>query len=337
MTSRYNARVLNRRIDLESVTRVVSATGTVRDLVNIPRRHRQLLRESSDYNTIASAMYMLTDSSEAIGAYGRNAVAGRDETYLRSYGVLQALYLQQDAAFWLCKLLRIQPMSSFKDPGKWARSVPSLNAARSARNNSIGHPVRRDRSGPLASYFLVQSSLRFGFFQLLEAEEGERRFVNVDVSRLINEQLTAMSILLDDAARQLQDADRLHKRNFMDEKLRAIFDGLDHAVGHLGAVTDSDNRLMTSGFAEMIRERLSKFRNALVARDEPFEADLEYCYRKLHRALRVLEDHVEGEMYADADLAEVAAALVPHEIEHLRRYAQQVDEDYAEGAPQGQP
>ena len=39
------------------------------------------------------------------------------------------------------------------------------------------------------------------------------------------------------------------------------------------------------------------------------EADLHYCYRKLSRALRVLDDHIQGTAYADADLAELAERL----------------------------
>jgi hypothetical protein len=287
------------------------------------------MRDSPRYNIIVSALDTLSDTAEAIGSYGASPESDRSHTYLVSYGVLQALYVQQDAAFWLCRHLEIDPVAQFSAPGEWARSVAALQAARMARNNSVGHPVRRDKGGPLASFFIVQTTLRVGGFQLLQSEGDKRQFVSVNVSTLAAEQLTEVAALLEDAARQLREKDRLHKRQFMNEKLQSIFNRLDHAISHLGAVSESDNRLMMPGFANMIRDGMDNFRRSLLARHEPFEDDLQYSYRKLSRALRVLDDHVEGAPYADADLAEVAASFVHHEIEYLKRYAQEVDDDYA--------
>ena len=312
---------------------VISSTRAVRDLVNIRRRHREIGRDSSSLNTIASALDTLSDTAEAIGAYGKEPVSDRDRTYLASYGVLQALYMQQDATFWLCRLLGIDPISGFESPGKWSSSVPAIEAARMARNNSVGHPVRREKGGPLASFFLVQSTLRLGNFQLLQSEGKKRQFVSVNVSKLAEEQLAAVDALLRDAAHQLREKDKGHKRQFMNSKLRAIFNRLDHAVSHLGAVSESDTRLMVPGFANMIRDGMDGFRRALREREEPFEADLQFAYQKLSRALRVLDDHVRGVAYADGDLAEVAASCVYHEIEELKAYAQGIDDDYAQTSP----
>jgi len=193
---------------------------------------------------------------------------------------------------------------------------------------------RPGATGPLQSFLLVQSSLRRGGFQLLQLGAGGRRFVSVNVAKLAAEQLAAVTEVLDTAATQLRERDRVHKRQFVDEKLRSIFDRLDHAISHLGAISDVDNRLMMPGFVSMIRNGMDSFRRALEARSEPFEADLHHSYRGLSRALRVLEDHVKQEPYADADLAEVAASHVYREVEHLKRYAQEVDDEYAEGADQ---
>jgi hypothetical protein len=56
--------------------------------------------------------------------------------------------------------------------GEWAKSVAALKAARVARTNSVGHPVRRDRGGPLASYFIVQSTLNINLEKLAEQLEA---------------------------------------------------------------------------------------------------------------------------------------------------------------------
>jgi len=109
-----------------------------------------------------------------------------------------------DAGFWLLKLLGIAPTAAFNSPGRWAATVTAIDAGRSARNNSIGHPVRRDKSGPLASFFIVQSSLGADGFRLLESDEhGTGRFSSVSTARLATEQLESICWLLEDAARQL--------------------------------------------------------------------------------------------------------------------------------------
>jgi hypothetical protein len=161
------------------------------------------LRDASRFNSIATALDTLGDTSAAIHAYAVSEVNGKAELYLLMYGVLQALYLQQDSAFWLCKFLDLTPAAGFKTPGAWTRTVPALDAARTARNNSLGHPVRRDKGGPLASFFLVQHSLDAEGFQLIEAEGNRRRFVSVNVKQLVEDHLSAVAQVLVDSVGQL--------------------------------------------------------------------------------------------------------------------------------------
>jgi hypothetical protein len=120
-------------------TRVHEAMHEVRDLVNLRRRHRALMAYVARYHTICSAMDLIGDTTEALHAYqlgNGEHDRGSGRAYLVAYGVLQALYLQQDALFWLCKHLDVTPVSTFDSPGAWARTMPALDAARTARNNT---------------------------------------------------------------------------------------------------------------------------------------------------------------------------------------------------------
>jgi len=51
------------------INRALTAGGAVRDLVNVRRRHRKLMKEPSRYNTIRSAMDVLSDTTQALAAY----------------------------------------------------------------------------------------------------------------------------------------------------------------------------------------------------------------------------------------------------------------------------
>jgi hypothetical protein len=91
--------------------------------------------------------------------------------------------------------------------GEWAKSVAALKAARVARTNSVGHPVRRGRGGPLASYFIVQSTLSRGRLQLVELEGRKRQFVNISLEKLA-EQLEAVASVLDGGSSRSEDTRR---------------------------------------------------------------------------------------------------------------------------------
>ena len=317
------------------INRALTAGGAVRDLVNFRRRHRKLMKEPSRYNTIRSAMDVLSDTTQALAAYATLGPAGdKGHAYLVVYGVLQTLYLQQDAGFWLLKLLGIAPTASFKSPGRWAITVPAIDAARSARNNSVGHPVRRDRSGPLASFFIVQSSLGADGFRLLESDEhGTGRFSSVSTARLATEQLESICELLEDASRQLVAADRKHHRRFMNDRLQTLFERARYPVSKLGAAPP-DERAMQTHDAALIRKALTQFREAMLTREEPFEEDLEWSYRKIERALKIIDDYAGGVIAVDDTLADVCSGFVHYEIEHLRDYAASIDDNYSEDEPQ---
>jgi hypothetical protein len=87
-------------------------------------------------------MDVVEDSELAIDAYSTGNVREKDgERCLRLYGLLQALFLQQDAVINLCESLKIQ---------KKIEDYPKLKEIREIRNDSAGHDCVPD---------LVESSL----------------------------------------------------------------------------------------------------------------------------------------------------------------------------------
>jgi hypothetical protein len=151
---------------------------------------------------------------------------------LLAYGVLQALFLQQDAVFWWCKCLSIQPVSKCENPGTWAATIPQLTRARNARNDSIGHPARRDkpRPSPVAAFFIVQHSLSGDGFSVHGYDE---------------------------------------RGAFMHKPLTPILNRLDYPLGKLGAER-TEEVLMFPALVEEISRALHELRAAIEERQEPF-------------------------------------------------------------------
>ena len=93
---------MGRLADPSVIDRLHAAVRAVRDLVNVKRRHRALMKDKAAYNTICAAMDTIGDTAQALGTYDEfEKTTDKGQAYLLAYGTLQTLYLQQDAVFWL--------------------------------------------------------------------------------------------------------------------------------------------------------------------------------------------------------------------------------------------
>jgi len=121
-------------------------TREIRDFINKPIKQFNLLKNHKLWNQLCSSLDVIGDSDLAISAY-INSEFGTDdgEKYLRLYGALQALFLQQDAVTNMCESLGL--------PNNLT-SHPKLKEIRDIRNDSIGHPTKR---GNYKSYHFISS------------------------------------------------------------------------------------------------------------------------------------------------------------------------------------
>src|SRR5712692_6033124 len=70
----------------------------IRDFIQHPRRQAPLLKDTPNWNMLASAFDTVADTEMAIETYeAMEAQADRKLYYLAIYGLLQAMYVQQDA------------------------------------------------------------------------------------------------------------------------------------------------------------------------------------------------------------------------------------------------
>ncbi len=72
-------------------------TGKIRDIINRPTQKFNLLKDLAVHSQLCSSLDTIEDSDLAIEAYVNKSTKDTGNQYLRLYGVLQALILQQDA------------------------------------------------------------------------------------------------------------------------------------------------------------------------------------------------------------------------------------------------
>lgn len=315
----------------------------VRDYVNGARVHAALFAEQARYFRACSAMDMITDTAQALRAYMSLAADDSDHgsSYLVVFGALQVLYVQQDAAFWLCEALGFpRSVARLAGPEKWIHGPGNdcLSKVRSLRNSSIGHPVWRNR-GPESergSYFISQMSLGASGFELTAWNpSGDRTSTTVNIPDLVCAQIQELGAVLKRALDEISEAERAHRGRFRGRQLELTFGGLSHPLEKMHqAVREETFRAVGMYGVEAVRKSMSVFRESLAERGEPFREDLELIYGQLSGALSRLADFY-NRRNDDRELADILATFVGDRINELREWASSLDDDYEPSATDG--
>jgi hypothetical protein len=143
---------------------------------------------TDDWNTLTSSMDALEDTHHAITAF--IAAASKlepkyqkrelGERYLRTYGVMQAFVIQQDAA------LNLHVSLGMPEP-----DLNPLDQIRDLRVAAAGHPTLQDRPKklPRRAHFISQMTLGDGGMELLTVDgSGQPMFRHVPIPKLAAEQ-----------------------------------------------------------------------------------------------------------------------------------------------------
>ncbi len=178
----------------------------VRDLINEPRVAFQLQKDPPFWNQLCSSLDVIGDTELAMESYPLDASdTPFGLSYLLVYGLLQAMYLQQDAVFNLCESLGIP---------QGIDNHPKLKAIRDIRNKSTGHPTKKDKPKPTSYHFIARASLTPRGFDLHTASPGQPYQMNyVCVADLISDQREGISKVLALVVQTMEKRDEAHRRS----------------------------------------------------------------------------------------------------------------------------
>lgn len=144
---------------------------------------------------LTASMDTLEDAQQAIDAFfeDSSAFASDDaalvgQKYLRLYGLLQAMFLQQDAVTNMLEAVDLgrDPISELEHE--------HLKHVRTIRNASVGHPTKLGGNRAPAHVFIVQVSMAATTFeyQVWRGNETDSEFVAVDLPDLRSRQAAAI-------------------------------------------------------------------------------------------------------------------------------------------------
>lgn len=199
------------------------------DLINRIRKHiqhqermSQLIPIYEKWVGITASIDVLEDSSWAIEYYVENDYPSNMKgKYLYTYGLLQALFVQQDATDNIYKVF-------FDEKIKWKDEYPEAYAVREMRNDVTGHPLNRDNH---FFVYLVQMYMKKESISYLkdDVDSKNNQSVNVNLMGSIEDSAKCINHVLSRVLEKLDSEHKAYINAHKNVKMVKIFQGLDYA------------------------------------------------------------------------------------------------------------
>lgn len=311
-------------MELESlICQIGDLEEVIRNHINTHRYQVDLLEDSSNWNQICSSLDVIGDTIYAIGSYGASEFP-KDSglQYIYTYGLLQSLFLQQDALRHLSEAFDIQLNPS-----------PTLMEIRGIRNASIGHPTKQNQKGErFYNYISRMSMSKHGFDLLRHSEHRNSDMINVDIPAMVRKQLAEVISGYTVIANRLAEADRMHKKRFKDSLLQDVFPS---AMGYffekigqgIWAYSSGDREFGRSNL-RMLKEAYEKFQSALEERNELVEYT-KFDLGQYFHAIERLEGYLAGTSKSmEEPDARIYWSYLRNEHSGFVQIAQEIDEQY---------
>lgn len=303
----------------------------LRDLINTPRRHADLRRDERLFDQLCSALDVIGDTAAALHAYTSSAPAELSvgERYLRTYGVLQVLVVQQDALGHLGESLSIQ-----------YHQHEDLEEIRKTRNDAVGHPSFRGKKTDPSFNHISQVTLSHEGFTLLTFRPGKpQESRTIDLLSLIERQRK----LVDAALREFVDhevrRETEHRQTFRSIRLvAALPQSLDYTLQKIAEEIEGPDRLgIATSLLASVPDAIAEFERQLTERGElpAIEDAFSHHARPARHALERLHEFFTParSQSVTRDDAETFLFRLKHALAELRDLAREIDDSYASEPP----
>lgn len=297
----------------------------IRDFINTPRQQHALLQDTAAWNCLCSSLDSIGDTELAGAAYAASAEANSEGVaYLLVYGILQALFIQQDAVENMCQALQIEYALD-----------PSLKDVREIRNDSVGHPTKRGAGKGKAYNFISRSSLTTAGFNLMTTYPDGRPplFRYISIPALMATQSDILKKALTEALDKLKRKEAEHRAKFRGERLQDVFPpALGYFFQKIGEAIHGDRPPAFGAFhIGLVAEAVEGFKEKLRERGilEAYDSVL-YLLRLIEYPIVELSAYfgATGDSSLNEKSAYIFAFFLEKQIEELEGIAKEIDEDY---------
>lgn len=298
----------------------------IRDFINNPRIHAELFKNKPFFYQLCSCMDMVEDSQLAIDSFAKRKTATSTGTiYLEIFGLLQSLFLQQDATIHLAEALQFEVKID---------EYPRLKEIRETRNDAAGHPTKR--GNPARSWnFIIQHSAGYESFEVLRwhIPTGHTRSV-VKTADIIKDQRQYVAEILKKTLDEMKRRDKEYKVKF---NMNKITDTIPTTVGYwcekMSSAIDHRDELNLGEFgATATQNALKKFEEELAVREIQVNTypGIFLTFTELKYPLQKLQEHFSASANLDSEAAHIFVDFVRTKMEELKRMADELDKEFSE-------
>ena len=297
----------------------------IRDFINGARVKAELLKNKPLFYQLCSCMDMAEDTQIAINAFGKKEKPEKGEVYLEIFGLLQALFLQQDAALHLTEALEFEVS---------IEEYPRLKEIREVRNDAVGHPTKR--GNPVRSWnFIIQHSLSYESFEIMawHSPEGHTRTV-VKTRDIMQDQQKYITEILKKTFTEIKRRDTDYKARF---KMKKIVDTLPDTMGYwcekmYSAVSRVDELNLGEFGATSAQNALRGFEEELTRRGIAIDTypGIELTFNELRYPLEKLQGHFSSQATLDTEAAHIFVDFVRIKLKELKKMAEELDSEFNE-------
>lgn len=297
----------------------------IRKLCNHPWKRALLFADRSKWHKLWASLDLINDTQEAIDYYSKIPKENfKNGGYLYVFGLLQSLYVQQDAALNLNKAL-FQKTIDFKE------DFPDLFMIRAQRNNSIGHPTGRGKNDSGSYHIIDGTSINKSGFDLVSHYPKNNKsfqFNSINLDRSIKVQEKLINEILIEVMNELKSDFDQHKKKFKGTPLIEIVKagGIDYSISKL---YEFESPLIPMNF-KIISETYDKIKAGIKKRYTSLEAlpgveltcdRIDYILPRLERDLvnSRINDELEIEIFVDA---------LKSQFEELVEMIKEIDDEF---------
>lgn len=309
--------------------KVQELLSKIRKHINTHRYQILLIEEADTWNQVCSSLDVIDDTVLSIKAYLEEEFPSKTGVrYLYSYGILQSLFVQQDALKNLAEALKIK-LEEDKD----------LKRIREKRNAAIGHPTKMNRDKNFFFYHISRYSMSKEGFELIEYTSDQRpEFLSVRIIALIETQINSLEKHFSKLNEKLTRIDIMHKNKFENNTLQNLFSsgmGYMHEKIVSGITSKGGHDLAFSlSMLESLREIYENLKKAIKDRRE-LRDHIEYEFDMIFRAFdRINEFLTEKSTSIDELDALIYEEYIDKKKEYFLIIAKEIDEEYIIGAKQ---
>lgn len=309
---------------ISTLHRISTEEDSVREYINTTRYQTDLLQDLDNWNQICSSLDTMGDTTLSIEEYMTSDYPENDGLkYIYTYGLLQSLFIQQDAVKHLSESFEVN-----------FEINEQLKKIREIRNASIGHPTKNKVRGTVFYNYISRITLSKYGFTLLRSSQGDRNeFIDVDLLSILTAQLNEIEKSYKLISTKLIEADRMHREKY---KNKLIVDIFHSSMGYKfskiaeGIYSTSTSHYRSFGLKmlESVEKSYLEFENALKERNELNEYT-EYDLEQYKHAIRILKSFLkkENENLTERD-ARIYLFYIREKHTHFVEVAQEIDEEY---------